>query len=173
MRSIFAVLITFAVLMTSGCERKYAILTEQGIVEMPLSKALKTATSTSQLYPILSDAATMEDRAKIEKRIEEIQGTKIPDEQRNYSFRDDYVNEQTQRRLKYVKSHFLDERTKQIIISGGYIEGMTKEEFIASRGEPVDTKKVKTEQGEAEVLYEGLFDTKKFYFLDGKLSYWE
>ncbi len=173
MRMIFPVLITIALIMSSGCERRYMVLTEQGIVEMPLSKVLKTATSTSQLYPVLSDAVTMEDRAKIEKRIEEIQGTKLPDEQRNYSFSDDYINEQTQRRLKYVKMHFLDERTKQVILSGGYIKGMTKEQFIASRGEPVEIKKVKTQQGEAEVLVEGLYNTKQFYFIDGKLSYWD
>ncbi len=172
MRSLFPALLTVAVILICGCERKYAILTEQGIVEMPLSKALKTATSTGQLYPILSDASTMEDRARIEKRIEEIQGIKLPNEQRNYALRDDFVNEQTQRRLKYVKSHLLSEQIKQVILSGGYIEGMTKEQFIASRGEPLETKVVKTEQGEAEVLFEGLFDMKQFYFIDGKLSYW-
>ncbi|MFI4913280.1 MAG: hypothetical protein ACIAQZ_16610 [Sedimentisphaeraceae bacterium JB056] len=172
MRLNFVVIFVVLSVICIGCERQYSILTEEGIVDMPLSKALKTANSPQQLYPMLSEAADLEDREKIEKKIEELQGVELSNEPRDYCDRDDYIAEQSQRRIKYVKKHFLDDEMKETILSGNVVIGMTKEEFIASHGEPTEKKIVDTDQGKAEVFIEGMFDKCSYYFIDGKLAYW-
>jgi hypothetical protein len=160
------------ILLTGGCENRYSLLTNQGIVEMPLSKLLKEADSPRQLYPVLSEAITLEDRQRIESRIEELRGVKFSNEPRNIYQRDKYLTEQAQRRIKYVKGHFLDDDMKETILSGNVAVGMTKEEFIASRGRPDEIKSVDTDDGQAEVFVEGMFDKVSYYFIDGKLAYW-
>jgi hypothetical protein len=164
--------IILSALFISGCENHYSLLTDEGIVDMPLSKVLKEAKTPQQLYPVLSEAADLEDREKIETRIEELQGIELSDEPRKFYQRDDYLAEQAQRRIKYVKSHFLNDDMKETILTGNVVVGMTKEQFIASRGEPDERKTVDTEQGKAEVFVEGMFDKCSYYFIDDKLAYW-
>lgn len=173
MRIITLVSLVIIIFTIAGCETKYSVITNEGIVDMPLSKALKQAQTAQELYPLLSDAITLEDRQLIEQRIEQLQGYPIPDDKRNYGLSEDIIHEQTQRRIVYVRTHKLDERTKQIILSGGYVEGMTKEQFIASRGEPVQSRLIKSENETIEVLVEGLLSQKSFYFVNGLLSHWE
>ncbi len=162
-----------AVLVLCGCENQYSVITERGIVDMPLSKALERAQNPRELYPLLSDAATLEDRAEIEERIAELEGEENSSPPRNLNQREEYLREASNRRIKYVQNHSLDDKMKKIILSGAVIEGMTKEEFIASRGKPDEIRETELEEGSAEVFIEGLLNEKKYYFIDGKLAYWD
>ncbi len=166
------ILVAVGIVVLAGCENHYAMVTDEGIVDLPLSKILRTAHSPYQLYPVLSEAIDADDRDKIEKRIMQLQGTEAKVDARHHNQRDGYLASQAERRIKYVRGRFLSDDMKRTILSGGVIVGMSKNEFIASRGEPDEVKTVETENGTAEVFIQGMFDKKSYYFIDGKLEYW-
>ena len=169
---LIVILFAVGIMFLCGCENHYAMVTEEGVLDLPLSKILRTAQSPQQLYPVLSEAIDAGDKKRIEKRIVQLQGAESNIEGRHYNQRDDYLTSQAERRINYVNGRFLSDDMKRTILSGGVIAGMSKKDFIASRGEPDEIKTVETENGTADVFIQGMFDKKSYYFIDGKLEYW-
>ncbi|MGE4286555.1 MAG: hypothetical protein AB7F23_08120 [Phycisphaerae bacterium] len=164
-----------ALLALAGCENHYTVVTETGLTDLPLSKALKNASSEQELWQLYSLAIDIDDKQKIEKYIEKKYGSIVPAlKERDFDSSSDFIEEQNKRRTAYVKGHNLPEEMQAIILSGGYVKGMSRNEFIASRGKPVEETTVTADNGtEYVILREGLFSSRKFYFLDNKLQFWD
>ena len=168
------VLSIVALLFVVGCENQYTIVTTEGLVDMPLSKAIKEADSEAELWNLYSKAISEEDKIEIEKAITKRYGKITPYLEDRELDRSKIVEDQNKRRISYVKSHILDDKTKELILMGSYDKGMTKEQFIASRGKPTKTEIVTGDDGErVEILTEGMFSEKRYYFSDGVLNFWE
>ncbi|ARN56635.1 hypothetical protein [Sedimentisphaera salicampi] len=170
-----ALILITAFLVLLGCENHYTVVTEQGTIDLPLSKAIANAETEQELWNLHSRAVDEGDKKRIEEYIQK-QYNHNPEqlEKRELNASSEYLKKQNKRRMDYVKSHFLSKDMKELILQGSYKKGMTKEQFKASRGEPTNINEFENDQGEMfEVWTEGLFNERKFYFKNGKLEFWD